>query len=229
MNIAYFAGNTKIITKVIKMKQKILTKLAACSLVLAGTQVHADTISFYLDQSNSLLDGVNYAQVTISDSSDTAGDIDFVIELLDPAFTVSGSNFGLQKFSFNFDDALTVDKQNIINLSSSDWRIAAGKNAGGGFGKYDSQLSGKGKSRTEELSFTITGVDHDTIYSYAMGSLLNPGADEFFAAHIAGFDYMNGVTSAKFTGSSAVPVPASVWLFGSGLLGLAGIARRKKA
>ena len=28
---------------------------------------------------------------------------------------------------------------------------------------------------------------------------------------------------------SAVPVPAAVWLFGSGLIGLAGIARRKKA
>jgi hypothetical protein len=28
---------------------------------------------------------------------------------------------------------------------------------------------------------------------------------------------------------SAVPVPAAVWLFGSGLLGLVGIARRKKA
>ena len=30
-------------------------------------------------------------------------------------------------------------------------------------------------------------------------------------------------------GVSAVPVPAAVWLFGSGLLGLIGIARRKKA
>ena len=28
---------------------------------------------------------------------------------------------------------------------------------------------------------------------------------------------------------SAVPVPAAVWLFGSGLIGLIGIARRKKA
>jgi hypothetical protein len=28
---------------------------------------------------------------------------------------------------------------------------------------------------------------------------------------------------------SAVPVPAAVWLFGSGLIGLVGIARRKKA
>ena len=29
--------------------------------------------------------------------------------------------------------------------------------------------------------------------------------------------------------TSAVPVPAAVWLFGSGLLGLAGVARRRKA
>jgi hypothetical protein len=30
-------------------------------------------------------------------------------------------------------------------------------------------------------------------------------------------------------GQTAVPIPAPVWLFGSGLLGLVGIARRKKA
>ncbi|MCW9048197.1 MAG: VPLPA-CTERM sorting domain-containing protein [Gammaproteobacteria bacterium] len=35
--------------------------------------------------------------------------------------------------------------------------------------------------------------------------------------------------SMHVTSVSAVPVPAAVWLFGSGLIGLAGIARRKKA
>mgnify|MGYP000622033934 CR=1 FL=1 len=34
--------------------------------------------------------------------------------------------------------------------------------------------------------------------------------------------------SANFTPGAPVPVPAAVWLFGSGLLGLVGIARRKK-
>lgn len=38
--------------------------------------------------------------------------------------------------------------------------------------------------------------------------------------------YTNSMTITS-TGIAAVPVPAAVWLFGSGLLGLVGIARRK--
>lgn len=51
------------------------------------------------------------------------------------------------------------------------------------------------------------------------------------SAGVNGWGFFNGtpyteVFSMQFT---AVPVPAAVWLFGSGLLGLVGIARRKKA
>lgn len=211
------------------MDIKKIFKLSTFLLALSGTQAHTATISYYLDQSNALLDGVNYAQITISDSTTTIGDIDFSFEVIASAFTVSGSNFGMQNFSFNYDPSLSVDASNIINLSPSTWKVSEGANAGGGFGKFGFQLSGKGNSRTETLSFSITGVADDTINSYATGSTLKPLAEEFFASHIAGFDTVNGVTSAQFAGSSAVPVPAAVWLFASGLLGLIGLAGRKKA
>jgi len=211
------------------MNQKILTFLAALTLIGTVSQANASTISFFLNQSNDLPDGVNYAQVTISDSVTTLGDIDFSVELLASAFTVSGTNFGMQNFLFNTDPALSVEASNIVNISQSDWTISHNKNAGGGFGKYDLQLSGTGSSRTDLLTFSITGITGDSIYSYAMGSLLNPAADEYFATHIAGFDMVNGVTSAKFAGStSVVPVPASVWLFVSGLFGLIAVTRRKR-
>jgi len=38
----------------------------------------------------------------------------------------------------------------------------------------------------------------------------------------------NGTTADDFPVSGAVPVPAAVWLFGSGLVGLVGVARRRK-
>ncbi len=46
-----------------------------------------------------------------------------------------------------------------------------------------------------------------------------------------GFDYIAGADVYNSPGSSGtwsvVPIPAAVWLFGSGLLGLIGVARRK--
>ena len=85
-----------------------------------------------------------------------------------------------------------------------------------------------GSSRTSLLSFSIRDVVGDAINSYAIGSALNPSSGESFVAHIGGFDETYGVTSAQFSGSTAVvPVPAALWLFGSGLLGLGAVSRRK--
>jgi len=203
---------------------KNIIKYSIISAALAGTQAGAASISYFLDQSNDLPKDINYAQVTVSDG--LSGDIDFSVQVLSSAFDVSpGANFGLQAFAFNYDNLLTVDAANITNLDPSSWVISQDANAGGGFGKFDFQTSGTGNARTELLSFSISGVTGDTINSYAMGS--SP-TSEFFAAHIAGFDLTNGVTSAQFAGSTPVPVPAALWLFGSGLLGLAGFARRRK-
>jgi hypothetical protein len=211
-----------------KHPARLSASIALLLSSFAPARANADTISYYINQSNSLPDGTNYAMVTISDSTVVTGDIDFTVELIDGAFGVSGDNFGMQNFLFNYDDALSLAASDIVNLSESDWSVRENKNSGGGFGKFDIALSGTGSSRTDLLTFSITGIDGDSIYSYALGSSLNPAADEYFSMHIAGYDETYYTTSAKFAGStSVVPVPTAAWLFASGLLGLFATARRK--
>jgi len=56
--------------------------------------------------------------------------------------------------------------------------------------------------------------------------IIQEGVNEF------GIFDLNPVAGGGFEGElsvNAVPVPAAVWLFGSGLIGLIGVARRKKA
>ncbi|MDH5472859.1 MAG: VPLPA-CTERM sorting domain-containing protein [Gammaproteobacteria bacterium] len=121
-----------------------------------------------------------------------------------------------------------------------------------GFGKFDAVIdTNSAGSRLTSLAFSIDNQFYafDTISDYIAGS--NPGdnGSYFFAAHIAGFTDQNpldpvdtciGVTldannpdcnlltsTWVGTNTTVVPVPAALWLFGSGLIGLAGIARRK--
>ena len=61
------------------------------------------------------------------------------------------------------------------------------------------------------VSYYSTDVDGDGVRGLGM-------IDGAFPGFNANFDFV-----------AAVPVPAAVWLFGSGLLGLVGVARRKKA
>ena len=77
--------------------------------------------------------------------------------------------------------------------------------------------------------FNGSGVDvkHDDLLS-ALGLSLNTPF-EFFGFTL-GFDTAADPATAistDFINTSVVPVPAAVWLFGFGLLGLVGVARRK--
>jgi hypothetical protein len=77
----------------------------------------------------------------------------------------------------------------------------------------------------EDLVYTITGTG------------ITADSFNFFATPDGGFGPYLSAAKFQDTGPGqldsdwvgAVPIPAAVWLFSSGLLGLFGIARRKKA
>ena len=192
---------------------------------------HGATMSYYLDTNNIGLDDSEYwGTVTISDGAN--GNIDFTISLNtydddqdDGGFTYL-ENFGMQDFFFNSNYDLS--SENVSINDPYEWNFLSDReyNAGGGYGKFELQYTGTGDTRANPLSFTINGIEGDTIWDYAISN------DEgyLFATHIADFyfDGDDGITSGKFSTSiSPVPLPATVWLFGSALVGFVGFARRR--
>jgi hypothetical protein len=63
---------------------------------------------------------------------------------------------------------------------------------------------------------------------FGSGDASQSGIIQFTLAD-GGVNLISGFIDSNGTGETLVPVPAAVWLFGSGLLGLVGLARRKKA
>jgi hypothetical protein len=71
-----------------------------------------------------------------------------------------------------------------------------------------------GLTGSDTLTLTVTQSD------------ANNGTDEWIFLGSGSGTFFG--TADEIIDSSAVPVPAAMWLFGSGLLGLVGMARRKK-
>ena len=211
---------------------KIIRHTAISSTLFAGLATgtaQAASISFNLNQTNIGLTELDYLTVTISDSTTTTGDIDFSVVVNTANYPGSLSNFGMDNFYFNYDNNLTVDSSNITDIDPSSWSVKTDKNAGGDFGFFEFDLKGSGSTRTELLSFSISNVTGDSIDSYAVGYGGGTGL-AYFAAHVAGFDAGAGLTSGKFATVAdpvVVPVPAALWLFGSGLIGLASFTRKR--
>jgi len=159
----------------------------------------------------------------------------------------------------NADGLVTADIINLPNSDWSANVSFNPPNSGGTgqsiFGKFDVVVADGGQSRVDPtLAFSIDlGLNQggtDSIFDYIAGS--SNSIDNLFVAHVLGFTDLNPLgpvsgcvdlnppdedwspecnilTSVWVGGGTVVPVPAAVWLFGSGLLGLVGMARRKKA
>jgi hypothetical protein len=210
-------------TQKIKMPRLKQYSLFLCLMTMAALS-HAASVSFFLNESNRLSDGINYLSVNLTENM--AGGVDVLAKTLDPLNNLSTNHFGIQKFAFSFDDGTMGD---VTGLPDG-WKVKSDRRMNG-FGIFDTGLLGNADARTDILSFTINGVVIDDFES-------------FFAAKVAGLDDRYGPSNAFFGGSlengfsspllgdsnnslAPVPVPAAVWLLSSGLVGLIGVARRR--
>ncbi len=146
--------------------------------------------------------------------------------------SASGSN---PYYNYYWDPAESV----ALNL--------AGESGGGATSYYStSQYAGQGSTSYSCGLFNLsTCYSYYDIYNVTSGytgsfnianSLTGIGLSALqstgvlnFSGNVSGNLYLNSATLTVDVSPNPVPIPAAAWLLGSGLLGLAGVARRKAA
>ena len=206
--------------------------LPAAMLLAATVPAQASTVTFDYTASfgQTSPDGPSPWATAVIDDGNTAGSATLT-------FTVAGT-VGLADVTemyFNLDPLLDPTALSIVQglgTVPSAVSIETGVDAfqADGDGKYDIFINmptgGDRLEAGEVVTFDITGIASLTANDFNFWAAPGGGNGPFLSAtkwQDTGFDQQD----SDWVG--AVPVPAAVWLFGSGLLGLVGIARRKKA
>ncbi|MAT66547.1 MAG: hypothetical protein CMN57_13015 [Gammaproteobacteria bacterium] len=186
------------------MKKTIMRIVMGTTLITASA---AQAVTISLDQaSTTSVAGSNFSLDVLADFSST--------EIIQGSveFNFDSNLLSYTGFSWN-SDFLSLLALAELEIESSDT-----VSIGFGVGITDDPLTGPGH--------TIGTISFDAL---ATGSTsVNMAVSSFHGGYL---DPDLNIVTASFNNASvdisAVPVPAAVWLFGSGLIGLAGIARRR--
>ena len=133
---------------------------------------------------------------------------------------ISGADFYAQGSSLNFEIAASADLSNGLQVSelvgSDPVFFFDGREVG--TGRYHPAL------------FQLNSDGTGSIRNSNNSGGTNPSSGEVVDVDF-GEEYITDLTfdPGQLTLAAAVPVPAAIWLFGSGLLGLVGMAKCKKA
>ena len=184
-----------------------------------------------------------YARVTLDDGGGT-GQVNMTADVSADV----GQAF-MEQLYLNFDTTLDVNLLTFTFLAGSSTGPEAAGGGGngihtgvdiskaGGDGRYDILFDfppppGSGGATFdagETVVYMITSSDAITASSFNWLSAPGGGAGGPFLA-AAKFNATGPIQDdSAWVGAGVIPVPAAVWLFGSGLIGLIGVARRKKA
>ncbi len=199
----------------------------ALSLVLATTSMAANaaTVTIQSDSFNCTGTPCGFFVVTeveitvqIPDSDGVYGATALAAEAGDPNVVLNKSSIPLNFAGDGYTDtAVTLYTDINGSTSNGDTPEAAGAALTVSGGVLTGKMAVFGSGETSGLKiFAVYDFDNETFLAFTS----NAGAG-------SGSTQVGDGTFTNPGGSAVVPVPAAAWLFGSGLLGLVGVARRK--
>ncbi len=211
---------------------------AALLAAVAAVPAQAATVTFQYTQSFGTTPPIGsspYATAVFDDDG-SAGSVTLTMTATS---TIGAADITGMYFNLVDDSTVTLDGLGFSYVSGPAVNsVSVGTNAyrADGDGYYDILFDypppgGPANFNAGDVSvYTITGTDLLASDFNVIGSP-GPGAGNpgpFLS--VARFQSTGADgKGSDWVGASPVPVPAAVWLFGSGLMGLIGIARRKKA
>lgn len=214
-----------------KFRKSLLAAIGGVGLALGAGGASADHIDFTLSLGNSAISGFSgpYAEVDVNRTSSTTATITFTSD------TVGGNIYLMG-------DGGTVG----VNVNAATWTLSSitGSNSGTGFTPGPFSDGGAGNEdgfgsfnqtinsfdgfthSSDTVSFVLTNTGGT--WASAANVLTGNADGNTAAAHIfVTSSPANASNGALATGFATIPIPAAAWLFGSGLVGLIAIARRR--
>jgi hypothetical protein len=127
----------------------------------------------------------------------------------------------------NLDTALAGGTELVAGAADPTILLSGGSYAGNTavFGSTSNTVQG-----AAWMQSSTAAAAGDSLYAYKLGVAFDQGAfSEVITQSAAVWTFDADASTLTYGSVAAVPVPAAVWMFASGLLGMAGVARRKKA
>jgi len=209
-------------------RKRLLVALAGLALGFGAASASADVVNFTLSVGNIVGLGTGpFADVSVDRTSTTSATVTFTANTGGGYAFIDGSAAGL-----NVAGAFSVGTINYVCSSltlcgtsashlPTPYTVDLSNGNVDGAGTFNLQLNqndGWGAG-TEQISFDLTATGTNS-WASAASVLTANDKGNMVVAHV-------GLTPGTFTGFATVPIPAAAWLFGSGLIGLIGVARRR--